>query len=84
MKMGCFKIEDSIDDNIIIGYERICIIVQNGHWENVAKNPDDPEYEGSIKYTATPKIVFTKMFIPDLLPPLLEATTLKGNRCGSR
>lgn len=30
------------------------------HWENVIKNPDDPEYEGGLKYTSTPKIVFTK------------------------
>lgn len=30
------------------------------HWENVAKNPNDPEIEGGLKYTTTPKIVFTK------------------------
>lgn len=30
------------------------------HWENVAKDPSHPEYEGGIKYTTTPKIVFTK------------------------
>lgn len=30
------------------------------HWENVAKNPGDPEFEGGVKYTTTPKIVFTK------------------------
>ena len=30
------------------------------HWENVVKNPNDPEYEGGIKYTTTPKVVFTK------------------------
>lgn len=30
------------------------------HWENVVKNPNDPEYEGGVKYTTTPKIVFTK------------------------
>ena len=30
------------------------------HWENVVKNPNDPEFEGGIKYTTTPKIVFTK------------------------
>ncbi len=29
------------------------------HWENVVKNPNDPEYEGGLKYTTTPKIVFT-------------------------
>lgn len=30
------------------------------HWENVVKNPNDPEYEGGVKYTTTPKVVFTK------------------------
>lgn len=30
------------------------------YWENVAKDPDNPEYEGGIKYATTPKIVFTK------------------------
>ena len=30
------------------------------HWENVVKNPNDTEFEGGIKYTTTPKIVFTK------------------------
>ena len=30
------------------------------HWENVAKDPNNPEYEGGIKYAKTPKIVFTK------------------------
>ena len=30
------------------------------HWENVAKNPNDPEFEGGVKYSNTPKIVFTK------------------------
>lgn len=30
------------------------------HWENVVKNPNDAEYEGGVKYTTTPKIVFTK------------------------
>lgn len=30
------------------------------HWENVAKNPDDPDYEGGIKFSGTPKVVFTK------------------------
>jgi dihydrofolate reductase len=30
------------------------------HWENVVKNPSDPEFEGGVKYTTTPKIVFTK------------------------
>lgn len=30
------------------------------HWTNIAKNPKDPEYQGGIKYTTTPKIVFSK------------------------
>ena len=30
------------------------------HWENVAKNPKNPEFEGGVKYSNTPKIVFTK------------------------
>ena len=30
------------------------------HWEKVVQNPDDPEYEGGLKYTTTPKIVFTR------------------------
>ena len=30
------------------------------HWENVAQDPTNPEYEGGLKYTSTPKIVFTK------------------------
>ena len=30
------------------------------HWENVAKNPEDPDYESGIKYTTTPKIVFSE------------------------
>ncbi len=30
------------------------------HWENVVQKPDDPEYEGGLKYTSTPKIVFSK------------------------
>ncbi|SHJ65698.1 Dihydrofolate reductase [Pseudozobellia thermophila] len=30
------------------------------HWANVAKDPDNPEYEGGVKYASTQKIVFTK------------------------
>ncbi|MBK9677377.1 MAG: dihydrofolate reductase family protein [Saprospiraceae bacterium] len=30
------------------------------HWENGVQKPDDPEYEGGLKYTSTPKIVFSK------------------------
>ena len=30
------------------------------HWENVFNDPNDPEYEGGVKYTTTPKVVFSK------------------------
>ncbi len=30
------------------------------HWANVAKDPNNPEYEGGVKYASTHKIVFTK------------------------
>jgi len=30
------------------------------YWEHVAKNPESADYEGGIKYTTTPKIVFSK------------------------
>jgi dihydrofolate reductase len=30
------------------------------HWEAVVQDPKNPEYEGGLKYTTTPKIVFTK------------------------
>ena len=30
------------------------------HWENIVKNSDDPEFEGGLKYTTTPKIVFSR------------------------
>lgn len=30
------------------------------HWETVAKNPNDPEFEGGIKFSTTPKVVFSK------------------------
>lgn len=30
------------------------------HWTNVAKDPNNPEYEGGVKYATTQKIVFTK------------------------
>lgn len=29
------------------------------HWENVANDPNNPEYEGGVKYSTTPKIVFS-------------------------
>lgn len=30
------------------------------HWDNIAKDPNNPEFEGGIKFAATQKIVFTK------------------------
>lgn len=30
------------------------------HWDNVAKNPNDPDFHGGVKFSTTPKIVFTK------------------------
>ncbi|SOE23526.1 Dihydrofolate reductase [Spirosomataceae bacterium TFI 002] len=30
------------------------------HWANVAKDPNNPEYEGGVKFASTQKIVFTK------------------------
>jgi dihydrofolate reductase len=30
------------------------------HWEGVSKNPSDPDFEGGVKYSTTPKVVFTK------------------------
>lgn len=30
------------------------------HWTNVAKDPNNPEYEGGVKFVTTQKIVFTK------------------------
>ncbi len=36
------------------------------HWENVVKNPNDPEYEGGLKYTETAKVVFTKSLIQSI------------------
>ena len=30
------------------------------HWTNVVKNPEDADYEGGVKFTTTPKIVFSK------------------------
>lgn len=30
------------------------------HWANIAKDPNNPEYEGGVKYASTQKIVFTK------------------------
>jgi dihydrofolate reductase len=30
------------------------------HWDNVAKNPNDPDFQGGVKFSTTPKFVFTK------------------------
>jgi dihydrofolate reductase len=30
------------------------------HWDNVAKNPNDPDFEGGLKFSSTQKFVFTK------------------------
>jgi dihydrofolate reductase len=30
------------------------------YWSDVAKNPESADYEGGLKYTSTPKIVFSK------------------------
>ena len=30
------------------------------HWENVAKDPNNADYESGVKFSETPKIVFTK------------------------
>lgn len=29
------------------------------YWEQVVKNPENPDYEGGLKFTTTPKIVFS-------------------------
>lgn len=29
------------------------------YWEQVMKNPESPDYEGGVKFTTTPKIVFS-------------------------
>ncbi len=36
------------------------------HWENVVKDPSNPEFEGGIKYTTTPKIVFSKTLVKSI------------------
>lgn len=30
------------------------------HWANVAQNPNDPEFEGGVKYAMTKKVVFSR------------------------
>ena len=30
------------------------------HWENVASDPTNPDFEAGVKFTTTPKIVFTR------------------------
>lgn len=68
MDWMCFPWSDDIEnyvreitepvDTIILGRKLAEGFIP--HWENVAKNPNDPEYESGVKYTITPKIVFTK------------------------
>ncbi|MES2617387.1 MAG: dihydrofolate reductase family protein [Bacteroidota bacterium] len=33
------------------------------HWKSVASNPEDPEFEGGVVYTKTPKVVFSKTLV---------------------
>ena len=33
------------------------------YWNHVAQNPDSPDYEGGVKFSTTPKIVFTKTLL---------------------
>jgi dihydrofolate reductase len=42
------------------------------HWENVVKDTSNPEYEGGVKYTSTPKVVFSKT----LTKSMWENTTI--------
>ena len=51
------KITESVD-TILLGRKLAEGFIP--HWESVAKNPNDPDFEGGVKYTKTPKIVFTK------------------------
>lgn len=51
------EINESVD-TIILGRKLAEGFIP--HWENVVKNPNHPEYEGGVKYTTTPKIVFTR------------------------
>jgi dihydrofolate reductase len=59
------------------------------HWENVVKDPTDPDYEGGLKFTSTPKIVFsktlnesiwdnTKVTNGDLIDEILELKKQEG------
>jgi len=68
MDWMCFPwTEDTIDyvreitepvDTIILGRKLAEGFIP--HWENVVKDPKNPEYEGGLKYSSTPKIVFSK------------------------
>ena len=51
------EINESVD-TIILGRKLAEGFIP--YWENVAKNPKHPDYEGSDKFTTTPKVVFTK------------------------
>jgi hypothetical protein len=33
------------------------------YWNQIAKSPESPDYEGGIKFSNTPKIVFTKSLL---------------------
>ena len=45
-------------DTIILGRKLALGFIP--HWENIANIPTDPDFEGGVKYTNTPKIVFSK------------------------
>lgn len=45
-------------DNIILGRKLAEGFIP--HWENVVTNPENPEYEGGLKYTTTAKVVFSR------------------------
>jgi dihydrofolate reductase len=60
------------------------------HWANVASDPKNPEYEAGIKFTETPKVVFSKtitesqwentvMANGDLVKEVNAIKTLPGN-----
>lgn len=68
MDWMCFPWSEDIKDYVKEITEQVDTIILGRklaegfipHWENVAKDADNPEFEGGIKYTNTPKIVFTK------------------------
>lgn len=60
------------------------------HWENVVLDPKNPEYEGGLKYTSTPKIVFSKTMNKSIWNnteiangELVEEITILKNKKGS-